>query len=309
MFSTLPLKAMAQQPSDRSVRIQPSATPPGPSGIIYSVPITITNTQAVATADPFQQMITVNSADYSSLETLGLQNIEFYDSNGAVLPSWLESGNSSTATNTIYWLKLPSIPADSQITIYMGFASLDANLFNNQNTGEAPQLSPTYGQYDDGANVFTSYEGFASPSLDPPSGWYSTGNDNPNYGYSYVNFQNDWHIGNVNGALVYAGSDIPVNANLAVDVQVTYLQTESIDWQAPFVNSASSTSYQPQGDAVTWLDNHASGNTVNAGATLSLTSGPGGTAVASSAVDAFPPNIITVTNTAVYSNYIPVISD
>ncbi|MGC8580682.1 MAG: hypothetical protein ACP5MB_11615, partial [bacterium] len=35
--------------------------------------------------------------------------------------------------------------------------------------GEAPQLSSTYGQYDDGANVFNNYWNFAGTSL--PSGW------------------------------------------------------------------------------------------------------------------------------------------
>ena len=89
---------------------------------------------------------------------------------------------------------------------------------------------------------------------------------------------------------------------------MTYLQTQGTDWQAPFVNSASPTSYQPQGDAVTWLDSNAPGNTVNAGATLALTSGPGGNAISSSSADAFPTNIITVTDTAVYSNYTAVIS-
>ena len=154
--------------------IQPPPTST-PAGIVYSVPITLTNTQSVATQDPFQQMITVDSAAYSSYEASNLQNIEFYDSNGAVLPSWLESGNSNAANDTIYWLKLHSIPAYSQITIYMGFASLDANLLNSQTTGQAPRLSPTYGEYDNGANVFTSYQGFVSSTLDPPSGWYSLG--------------------------------------------------------------------------------------------------------------------------------------
>jgi len=32
-------------------------------------------------------------------------------------------------------------------------------------TGEAPQLSPSYGQYDDGASVFSFYDNFAGTSL------------------------------------------------------------------------------------------------------------------------------------------------
>ncbi len=37
------------------------------------------------------------------------------------------------------------------------------------NTGEAPQLSSTYGEYDDGANIFNNYWNFAGTSL--PRGW------------------------------------------------------------------------------------------------------------------------------------------
>ena len=51
----------------------------------------------------------------------------------------------------------------------MGFAPTSTNLFNNVNDGEAPQLSSTYAEYDDGANVFTNYWNFAGTSL--PSGW------------------------------------------------------------------------------------------------------------------------------------------
>src|SRR5208337_55499 len=38
-------------------------------------------------------------------------------------------------------------------------------LLNSQTTGEAPQLSSTYGQYDNGANIFLSYfNGNTNPS-------------------------------------------------------------------------------------------------------------------------------------------------
>ena len=132
-----------------------------PAGIVYSVPITLTNTQSAATPIPFQQMITMNSAAYASYEAPNLQNVEFYNSNGAVIPSWLESGNSNTSTNTIYWLKLVNgIPANSSVTVNMGFASPSTNLLSTQTTGEAPQLSSTYGEYDNGDNIFQVYYNF-----------------------------------------------------------------------------------------------------------------------------------------------------
>ncbi len=134
--------------------------------LVYSVPITLTNTQPVATSTPLQQMIIINSAAYSSYEAPNLQNIEFFDSNGAAIPSWLESGNTNTATNTVYWLNIANgIPAMSNTTLYMGFASTSTNLFNTQTTGEAPELSPAYGQYDSGANVFPFYDNFAGNAL------------------------------------------------------------------------------------------------------------------------------------------------
>ena len=141
--------------------------------------LTITNTQSSATPDPFQQMVNITSADNGwqliSNGNFG-QNVEFFYSNGTVIPSWLESYTGSSA---IWWLKLGSIPASSSITVYMGIAPTSTNLFNTVNDGEAPQLTcpnpsdtascSTYAEYDDGANVFNYYTNFAGTSL--PSGW------------------------------------------------------------------------------------------------------------------------------------------
>ena len=128
--------------------------------------LTITNTQSSATSNPFQQMVNITSADNGwqliSNGNFG-QNVEFFYSNGTVIPSWLESYTGSSA---IWWLKLGSIPASSSITVYMGIAPTSTNLFNTVNNGEAPQIpcgsTPTsscsnYAEYDDGANVFYVY--------------------------------------------------------------------------------------------------------------------------------------------------------
>jgi hypothetical protein len=141
-----------------------------PSGIVYSFPIVITNSQSSPTPLPFQQMILVDSAAYTSYEAPNLQNVEFFNADGTIIPSWLESGDTSNSTSTIYWLKLSSgVPAHSSMTIYMGFSSPSTNLFNAQATGEAATLSTVYGQYDDGSNVFDNYVNFAGTSLAP--GW------------------------------------------------------------------------------------------------------------------------------------------
>ena len=140
-----------------------------PTGILEYVPITLTNSQSAGVPNPFQQMITVNSLEYQTYEASNLQNIEFFYANGTITPSWLESGNSNTDTNTIYWLKVPGnfLPASSSNTLYMGFVSTSTNLFSNTITGEAPPLSSPYAAYDNGQSVFNIY-GYFNNTLD---GW------------------------------------------------------------------------------------------------------------------------------------------
>ncbi len=142
------------------------------------LPISIYNNQSISTSQPFQQMLSINSSKYSEYENSGLTNIIFTYQNGTLIPSWLESGNSNTSNDTVYWLRLRSIPAKSGITINMIFNQTllpYSNNFNNRTTGEAPQLSPTYAEYDDGANVFNFYSDFKGTSLNT-SKWTVVGN-------------------------------------------------------------------------------------------------------------------------------------
>ncbi len=136
------------------------------NGIEYAAPITIANSQSSATPSPFQQMLNISSSVYSSYAASNLQNVEFLYKNGTVIPSWLEQYTSSYA---IWWVKLGSIPAGGNVKVYMGFASTSTNLFNTNDVGEAPTLSSSYGEYDDGANVFKLYTNFAGTSV--PSGF------------------------------------------------------------------------------------------------------------------------------------------
>ena len=130
--------------------------------------LTITNSQTTATSSPFQQMINITSTSpgWAYISQNFGQNVEFFYPNGTTIPSWLEN---YTSTHALWWVKVGSIPASSSITIYMGFASTSTNLFNTVNDGEAPQLSSTYAEYDDGANIFSNYWNFAGVSL--PTGW------------------------------------------------------------------------------------------------------------------------------------------
>ncbi len=155
-----------------------------PGNIVAYVPITLANTQGSAFAHGSQIMISVNSLKYQRYESSNLGNIEFFYSNGTVIDSWLEgnianeqqTSNLYTSANTIYWVEInPAntfLAADSSNTIYMGFATNTINLFSNSITGEAPQLSPSYAQYDNGGNVFNTYLNFNG--VQQPASWTFT---------------------------------------------------------------------------------------------------------------------------------------
>lgn len=150
-----------------------SGTPP--SGILSFVPIGIANCQSIPSPPQFEQELKVDSANYSGLEANNLSNVEFFNGQGQVIPSWLESGNSASVTNTIYWLRLAGgIGATSSVTIYMGFGNRSAVVMNNQSTGENPGLSSPYGKFDDGAHVFAMYQKWGGLTA-LPKGWSYVG--------------------------------------------------------------------------------------------------------------------------------------
>ena len=123
------------------------------------MPVSFYNNQTESTPQPSQQMLIFNSSKYSKYENSKLTNIMFAYQNGTAIPSWLESGNSNTSNDTVYWLKIKSIPAESGITINMVFNQTFLSYSNNFYTGtagEAPQLSSTYGEYNNIANVMNS---------------------------------------------------------------------------------------------------------------------------------------------------------
>ncbi len=153
-----------------------------PSNIQYYYPIVISNYQDAPTPQGFQQKVSYNANNYTQYEASNLQNIEFFYANGTVIPSWLEGDvtghpnlSSLQDSNLTYFLRLANaIDSYSSGIIYVGFAPKSINLFNGNTVGEAPQLSPQYGQYDNGADVFGNYWDFAGTSL--PSAFSATDN-------------------------------------------------------------------------------------------------------------------------------------
>ena len=100
-----------------------------------------------------------NSLDSSGNGFNGVENNINFDAPG------------SASTATTYYIKLPGILANISETIDARIYRYSSTL-NSFNTGEAPEFSQVYGQYDDGAEVFNFYENFEGNSL--PSGLSAT---------------------------------------------------------------------------------------------------------------------------------------
>ncbi|MGC8571849.1 MAG: hypothetical protein ACP5LH_01020, partial [Candidatus Micrarchaeia archaeon] len=142
------------------------------------IKIDLSNGQSSATPTPFQQMILLPESDFGGCVQYNnnFADFAFTYTNGTVIPSWIESNDSNTL---IIWLKIKKgIPASSSITIYM-YTYPGTNLLSSSGTsgiGEAPELSSTYAEYDDGAAVFNNYWNWnwdgGTSAL--PSTWYNS---------------------------------------------------------------------------------------------------------------------------------------
>jgi len=135
-----------------------------PTTQLYSyVPVTITNSQGSATPTSFQQLVTWNPSTYSTYEASDLGNVRLCADTACNTPlhAWLESCTSScapSATSASAWVKLTSSIAGSggSLKIYMVFEGTSVE-FDTNYWGEAPNISATYAQYDNGASVFAAY--------------------------------------------------------------------------------------------------------------------------------------------------------
>ena len=129
------------------------------------VPITIDNSQSTQTGT-YQQLLAVDSLQYSAYINSNWTNVRFQYTNGTSIPAWIEGNASNTSGNTPVWLRLYSIPAGTSETIYMLIDSKSSfDLSPTGPTGEAPQLSSSYGKFDNGASVFVFYDNFAGTTL------------------------------------------------------------------------------------------------------------------------------------------------
>jgi hypothetical protein len=259
------------------------------SGGSTYVPITITNNQASATANPFQELVTWNPSSYSTYEASDLGNIRFCADTGCATTyySWLESCTSTcntSATSATAWVKLTSAISGSggQLTVYMVFKATTVD-FDGVYAGEAPNLSATYGQFDNGANVFTAYfdGNTATSSFSTYSGYTLAKQTGVTYGSGTIsalqltgyngntptlvfnaamsnaamisesNFENN-HVATDMGAAGFVNNAAAASVNNAIGVNEGY---SSAYFNQDYISAGTYTSnVNPQGTAATaWL--------------------------------------------------------
>ncbi|MEM3860622.1 MAG: hypothetical protein QW478_14715, partial [Candidatus Micrarchaeaceae archaeon] len=140
-----------------------STAPTLPSGITNFVQLNLSASWNVGHGAYGQQQVNITESTYSSYIAYNnnLANFEYFYANGTIIPAWIESNSSG---KLVTWVKIKN----TTTTLYLGFASKTTNLLSSSGTsgiGEAPQLSSTYAQYDDGASVFPFYDNFKGTSL------------------------------------------------------------------------------------------------------------------------------------------------
>jgi DNA-binding beta-propeller fold protein YncE len=152
-----------------------------PTGVFFYLPATPTETGATMGANT-QVLFNFDADAYQSVEAPNMQNfIAFNGISGTPYDCWLE-GNETDLQNAngLYtsnalgiWCRIPEGSWFTDNNIFFGFYSLSTNNFNGIGPwGEAPQLSSTYGQYDNGKLVFPFlYQDFKDAGDAEAQGW------------------------------------------------------------------------------------------------------------------------------------------
>jgi hypothetical protein len=151
-----------------SIAFGVKATDDNGNSAAYYVPITVSNSESTATGSNFQFLLQFTPSDISSYINPNCENIFFGDSSGNLYDSWIENATSSTTSGSVnIWIKIPNINANSSETIYMYINSTTTTIaLSTNHTGAQPQYTSTYGEYDNGANVFALYFNGNTPLTD-----------------------------------------------------------------------------------------------------------------------------------------------
>ena len=143
----------------------------------------VSNVQIYNSSLSTSQIRTLYLGSLSATPITGANLVAWYPLNDSV-KDYSTYGDTLTNTNTNFlpnatiWLKFNGGLPSGKTIIYMNFLQPSDNALNTQNIGEAPQLSSTYGQYDNGADVFLAYFN----GLTPPSQF--------NYYNTYISLSN-----------------------------------------------------------------------------------------------------------------------
>lgn len=221
------------------IRIEASTLPTSELPLSASnFSITVNNTQSSgAIPAHFDVPISFNPKDSALVthERPDLGNVRFYYGSKE-LYSWCEANCSSSATgNALFWVRVPTAipPIQSQrnvmnLQLYLLPITTE---YDGIYAGEAPQLSSTYAEYDNGANVFKFYDNFAGKSLS--SEW-------TNEGITYA--INNGFTATATAANGYIYSNYQINQSNVVELygnlgnQTTGTTTESGGMTIPYVN-------------------------------------------------------------------------
>ncbi len=146
------------------------------------VTLTLYNNGTTATG-PFQYNTSFNLCEYAGFAT-NLSNLAVFE--GATpVPAWVQQNCSATFAWPIVWLNLTSIPAEQSVAL--SFVAESTFQFSaTGNTGEAPQLSPTWAKWDNGHKVFPLYDDFAGTTLNASWLGFNTGGVTQSNGLTFL---------------------------------------------------------------------------------------------------------------------------
>ena len=135
-----------------------------PSQLYYSYNITIHNSPSGN--GYYQQLFTLKNYSIYNINSNGSNFYVAYENN-TLIYTWVQSINKTVIS---FWSKILNGTSIIKIDVYNN----KTNLFSsNGHIGEAPQLSSTYAEYDNGVNVFPYYWNFAGTTL--PSSFTTAG--------------------------------------------------------------------------------------------------------------------------------------
>ena len=169
----------------------------GSNSATYTAKISISNSPSGN--GYYQQLITISDPAQYGINPKG-SNFEIVYSNGTPAYSWIQSINQGTQHNITVWSKLANGTSSVDLEVYPSFENL---LSSTGYIGEAPQLSATYAQYDNGIYIFGNimqsgslgafgYENFLGTGTGYPA-YPETFTATPNGEYfSYIHHQGDY---------------------------------------------------------------------------------------------------------------------